>query len=64
MRHSGRYGRDLDTNLGLTIKATHGAIRSALAERVRQGDNVATRREDLKRTAMEIQHVIGQFETG
>ncbi len=59
-----KYGRDLDTNLGLTIKATHGAIRSALAERVRQGDNVATRREDLKRTAMEIQHVIGQFETG
>ena len=58
-----KFSTDLDTNLGLTIEATHGAIRSALEERKRHEATVADRMEDLKRTATEIQHVIGQFET-
>ena len=59
-----KYNIDLDTNLGLTIEATHGAIRSALDERKRREENVAGRIEELKTTATEIQCVIRTFGSG
>jgi GTP-binding protein EngB required for normal cell division len=56
-----KFSSDLDTNLGLTIDATHGAIRSALDERKRHEENVAGRIDELKKTATEIQCVIRTF---
>lgn len=58
-----KFGADLDTNLGLTIEATHGSINSVLAERKRHGESVAARIDELKKTATEVQCVISQFET-
>lgn len=59
-----KFSSDLDTNLGLTIEATHGAIRSALEERKRHEENVASRIDELKKTATEIQCVIDTFRSG
>jgi GTP-binding protein EngB required for normal cell division len=56
-----KFSSDLDTNLGLTINATHGAIRSALDERKRHEEKVAGRIDELKKTATEIQCVIRTF---
>jgi GTP-binding protein EngB required for normal cell division len=56
-----KFSSDLDTNLGLTIDATHGAIRSALDERKRHEENVAGRIDELKKTSTEIQCVIRTF---
>jgi len=57
-----KFGADLDTNLGLTIEATHGAIRSALARRKRCEAESAERLFQLKNAAAEIQEMIRQFE--
>jgi len=59
-----KFSSDLDTNLGLTIEATHGAIRSALEERKQHEENVAGRIDELKKTATEIQCVIRTFGSG
>jgi preprotein translocase subunit Sss1 len=58
-----KFSRDLDTNLALTIEATHGAVRSALAQRKQHGESVADRIVDLKNVSGEIQGVISRFET-
>jgi hypothetical protein len=58
-----KYSSDLDMNLGLTIEATHGAIRSALEARKRHEASVAARVTELKKTAAEIQNVMSHFET-
>jgi hypothetical protein len=57
-----KFSTDLDTNLGLTIEATHGAVRSALAQRKQHGESVADRIGDLKKVSTEIQGVISRFE--
>jgi len=59
-----KFSMDLDTNLGLTIEATQGAIRTALEERKRHEENVADQIEELKRTATKIQCVIDTFGSG
>jgi len=59
-----KFSRDLDTNLGLTIEATQGAIRTALEEKRRHEETVAGRIEELKRTATAIQSVIDTFGSG
>ncbi len=58
-----KFSTDLDTNLTLTIEATHGAVRSALAQRKQHGESVADRIMELKKTSTEIQGVINRFET-
>ena len=58
-----KFSTELDTNLSLTIEATHGAVRSALAQRKQHGESVADRIVDLKKTSTEIQNVISRFET-
>ncbi|MCX5841973.1 MAG: hypothetical protein NTY16_11110 [Deltaproteobacteria bacterium] len=58
-----KFSNELDANLALTIEATHGAVRSALAQRKQHGESVADRIVDLKKTSTEIQNVISQFET-
>jgi GTP-binding protein EngB required for normal cell division len=58
-----KFSNELDTNLALTIEATHGAVRSALAQRKQHGESVADRIVDLKNVSTEIQDVIGRFET-
>lgn len=57
-----KFGADLDTNLGLTIEATHGAIRLALSQRKRCEAEGAERLFQLKKAAAEMQEVIRQFE--
>ncbi|MGA7797236.1 MAG: dynamin family protein [Methanoregula sp.] len=57
-----KFGADLDTNLSLTIEATHGAIRFALARRKNCEAESAERLFQLKNAAAEIQEVIRQFE--
>ncbi|MDO9035828.1 MAG: dynamin family protein [Methanoregula sp.] len=59
-----KFSSDLDTNLGLTIDATQGAIRLALEERTRHEENVAGRIDELKKTATDIQCVIDTFGSG
>jgi GTP-binding protein EngB required for normal cell division len=59
-----KFSNDLDANLSLTIDATHGAIRSALAARKQHKENVADRIRDLKEVSTEIRGVISRFETG
>ncbi|MCX6689154.1 MAG: dynamin family protein [Methanoregula sp.] len=58
-----KFSNDLDANLSLTIDATHGAIRSALAARKQHKENVADRIRDLKEVSTEIRGVISRFET-
>jgi len=58
-----KFSTELDTNLALTIEATHGAVRSALAQRKQYGENVADRIVDLKEVSTDIQNVISRFET-
>ena len=58
-----KFSTELDTNLALTIEATHGAVRSALAQRKQHGESVADRVVDLKKTSTEIRNVISRFET-
>ncbi len=58
-----QFSTDLDTSLALTIEATHGAVRSALAQRKQQGESVVDRLVDLKNVSTGIQGVIGRFET-
>ena len=50
-------------NRALTIETTHGAVRSALAERKQHGESVADRIVELKNVSTEIHGVISQFET-
>ena len=58
-----KFSMDLDTNLALIIEATHGAVRSALAQRKQHGENMGDRIVDLKTVSTEIQGVINRFET-
>ncbi len=58
-----KFSADLNTKLGLTIEATHGAINSALAMRKQHEDALATHFDELKNFNEEIQNVINQFET-
>ncbi len=57
-----KFSTNLDTNLSMTIKATHGTIRSALAERKMHEENVVDKRDKLKKMAVDIQNVIRLFE--
>jgi GTPase Era involved in 16S rRNA processing len=57
-----KFSNELDANLSLTIEATHGAVRSALAQRKQHGEIVADRIVDLKNVSTEIQRVINRFE--
>jgi hypothetical protein len=38
-----KFSNEVDTNLALTIEATHGTIRSALAQRKQHGESIADR---------------------
>ena len=57
-----KFSNELDANLSLTIEATHGAVRSALAQRKQHEEIVADRIVDLKNVSTEIQRVINRFE--
>lgn len=57
-----KFSTNIDTNLSMTIKATHGTIRSALAERKMHEENVVDKRDKLKKMAVDIQNVIRLFE--
>lgn len=59
-----KFSADLDTNLVMTIEATHGAISSGLAERKRHEGLVTVRMNELKLVATEIQSVISRFGVG
>jgi hypothetical protein len=54
-----KFGRDLDTNLHLTIEATQGAIRSTLEKRKQHTEHVADRLDELETKAQKIQDMIG-----
>jgi len=57
-----KFSRDLDSDLRMTIDATHGAIRSALARRKHCAEESADRLCQVKKAAAEMQEVIRQFE--
>lgn len=57
-----KFGADLDTNLGLAVEATHGAINSALARRKQCEAESTDRLCQVKKAAAEMQEVIRQFE--
>jgi len=57
-----KFSSDLDADLHLSIEATHGAIRSALARRKRCEVESSDRLIQLKKAAAEIQEAIRQSE--
>lgn len=56
-----KFSASFDINLSMTIEATHGTIRSALAERKMHEENIVEKRDTLKKTALDIQDLIGLF---
>ncbi|MFA0821323.1 MAG: dynamin family protein [Methanomethylovorans sp.] len=53
-----KFSSSLDNNLSMTIKATHGTIRSSVAERKMHEENAVDKIVKLKNMALDIQNVI------
>jgi small GTP-binding protein len=56
-----KFGADLDTNLGLTIDATHGAIESALTRRTHHKEDITATINDLHAASVYTEKIIQQF---
>lgn len=56
-----KFSASFDTNLSMTIEATHGTIRSALAERKMHEENVVDKCDKLKKMSLDIQNMILLF---
>ncbi|OPY21803.1 MAG: hypothetical protein A4E24_00349 [Methanomethylovorans sp. PtaU1.Bin093] len=56
-----KFSASFDINLAMTIEATHGTIRSALAERKMHEENVMCQLDRSKKMALEIQNLMSLF---
>ena len=56
-----KFGTDLDTDLGLAIDATKGAIESAFVQRTRHKEGIAATINALHAASARIEDILQQF---